>query len=112
MGVKKPLGRPQIGHTRKISLTLTSEVWEQLGKMQMDRNMKLSEILRMVITDGLEPLLFDAEGVGGSVAPPELITSLSGEDIPITQQVINNSKKKSRNKSNQKDGKTIIKTLL
>lgn len=36
MDIKKSVGRPKLGETRKISLTLPSEIWEYIDKYQFD----------------------------------------------------------------------------
>jgi len=46
---KKP-GRPQLGLTRKVSLTLTPETWAFLDRVQYDQDFRsLSETLRYVL---------------------------------------------------------------
>ena len=49
-GSRKGSGRPSLGTTKKVSITLPDEVWEQLNEAKGEESM--SSFLRRIITDG------------------------------------------------------------
>ena len=48
-GAREGAGRKAIGVTRKVSLTLTESVWQQLEKQCLERECSKSEFLRSMI---------------------------------------------------------------
>ncbi|WP_426446400.1 CopG family transcriptional regulator [Paenibacillus sp. S-38] len=54
-GPRRGAGRKGIGETRKVSLTLTSEAWEELDRRCRERGVSRSELLRSMIEAALSP---------------------------------------------------------
>ncbi|MDQ0086612.1 macrodomain Ter protein organizer (MatP/YcbG family) [Paenibacillus anaericanus] len=52
-GKRKGAGRKPIGTTRKISLTLPQECWEEIDRYCHRGDYSVSEILRSIIEDNL-----------------------------------------------------------
>lgn len=52
-GVRKGAGRKPIGITRKISLTLPQECWEEIDRYCHKGDYSVSEVLRSIIEDNL-----------------------------------------------------------
>ncbi|MBT2764453.1 ribbon-helix-helix domain-containing protein [Paenibacillus sp. ISL-20] len=52
-GNRKGAGRKPIGVTRKISLTLSQECWEEIDRYCHKGDYSVSEILRSIIEDNL-----------------------------------------------------------
>lgn len=52
-GVRKGAGRKPIGVTRKISLTLPQECWEEIDRHCQKGDYSVSEVLRSIIEDNL-----------------------------------------------------------
>lgn len=50
-GGREGAGRPSLGTTKKVSLTLPDEVWEELEEARGDKAM--SAMLREIIMDGI-----------------------------------------------------------
>ena len=48
-GMREGAGRKNIGKTKKISLTLTDDLWEKLEKDCADNNQSRSEVIRKMI---------------------------------------------------------------
>lgn len=54
-GGKRPgAGRKPIGQTRKISLTLPVECWEEIDRRCLRGDYSISEILRSIVEDYLQ----------------------------------------------------------
>jgi hypothetical protein len=52
-GARTGAGRKPIGITRKISLTLPEEYWEEIDRCCGKGNYSVSEVLRSIIEDNL-----------------------------------------------------------
>ncbi|MFJ2046901.1 hypothetical protein HW560_02100 [Paenibacillus sp. E222] len=52
-GVRKGAGRKRIGITRKISLTLPEECWNEIDRYCQRGDHTISEVLRSLIEDNL-----------------------------------------------------------
>lgn len=52
-GSRKGAGRKPIGITRKISLTLPQECWEEIDRYCQKGDYSVSEVLRSIIEDNL-----------------------------------------------------------
>lgn len=52
-GSRKGAGRKPIGTTRKISLTLPQECWEEIDRYCHKGDYSISEVLRSIIEDNL-----------------------------------------------------------
>ncbi|MFU1795215.1 hypothetical protein ACM1RC_15215 [Paenibacillus azoreducens] len=52
-GIRKGAGRKPIGITRKISLTLPKERWDEIDRLCHKSDYSVSEILRSIIEDNL-----------------------------------------------------------
>lgn len=52
-GARKGAGRKPIGLTRKISLTLPQQYWEEIDRCCQKGDYSVSEILRSIIEDNL-----------------------------------------------------------
>ena len=52
-GTRKGAGRKPIGTTRKISLTLPQECWEEIDRYCARGDYSVSEVLRSIIEDNL-----------------------------------------------------------
>ncbi|WP_254075332.1 ribbon-helix-helix domain-containing protein [Paenibacillus tritici] len=48
-GPREGAGRKNIGVTKKVSLTLTDELWEKVDKHCVDNKMSRSELIRTLI---------------------------------------------------------------
>lgn len=48
-GLREGAGRKNIGVTKKISLTLTSEVWESIEAQCTDKKQSRSEVIRNIL---------------------------------------------------------------
>ncbi|PAF33736.1 hypothetical protein CHI14_01055 [Paenibacillus sp. 7516] len=48
-GLREGSGRKSIGTTKKISLTLTDDLWERLEKDCTDNNQSRSEVIRKMV---------------------------------------------------------------
>lgn len=48
-GLRKGSGRKGIGVTKKVSLTLTEEMWERIEKDCTDNNLSRSEAIRNIL---------------------------------------------------------------
>lgn len=48
-GPREGAGRKNIGITKKVSLTLTEELWEKVEQQRLEQNLSRSELLRTVI---------------------------------------------------------------
>jgi len=46
---KKAAGRPPLGQTKKLSLTLTDDLWTKISRMKDEWNTSQSEVLRRII---------------------------------------------------------------
>lgn len=47
----KKMGRPSLGVTRKVSLTLTEDIWGQIYKLVDDSQQSQSKVLRGIIEE-------------------------------------------------------------
>ncbi|KQX51371.1 MULTISPECIES: CopG family transcriptional regulator [unclassified Paenibacillus] len=48
-GLREGAGRKNIGLTKKVSLTLTDDIWERLEKDCADKKQSRSEVIRNII---------------------------------------------------------------
>lgn len=53
MNKKKSVGRPNIGVTKRISLTLPEETWKKIYFIQKATGRPLSSVIRNLITEQL-----------------------------------------------------------
>ncbi len=70
----KARGRPKIGHTRKLSLTLTADQWQELDSIQQLDGCSVSEAIREIINVYINiDYHHHANGIGqgGGVAAPK-----------------------------------------
>lgn len=52
-GKRKGAGRPNLGRTKKCSITLPEEIWEVIDKLQAKHDITQSELLRDIIGQAL-----------------------------------------------------------
>jgi len=48
-GLREGAGRPSIGVTKKVSLTLTEELWHEIESVCADQNVSRSQVFRNII---------------------------------------------------------------
>lgn len=48
-GLREGAGRKSIGVTKKVSLTLTEEIWQEIESACVDRNLSRSQVFRTII---------------------------------------------------------------
>ncbi|CAM3215217.1 ribbon-helix-helix protein, CopG family [Paenibacillus lupini] len=48
-GLRKGAGRRNIGVTKKVSLTLTEEIWDKVEKQCQEQQLSRSEVIRNII---------------------------------------------------------------
>lgn len=48
-GLREGAGRPSIGVTKKVSVTLTEELWQEIEGVCVDQNVSRSQVFRNII---------------------------------------------------------------
>ncbi|MDO3409744.1 ribbon-helix-helix protein, CopG family [Saccharibacillus sp. CPCC 101409] len=55
-GLREGAGRKSIGVTKKVSLTLTEEIWEKIEAEREEHNQSRSEIIRSILESYYYPI--------------------------------------------------------
>lgn len=59
--VDRPIGRPSLGTTKKVSLTLSDELWEKIEELKQETGEKQSALLRSIVERDLTPYSYEPD---------------------------------------------------